>query len=169
MPPIKIAMQSAPLRVPVPCLEINTVEHHDAGASNTETCTPCPPRSSSLPFLSLLPRLDLSPAGLFFYYLASPRGLMTNMSGTLYGYSQSNDSDTISLVLEDGTLFTVVDTYSKAESKAVIVCGCSFPIRTSILIPAGIYRCILYLLGCHCRTVGRDRCAFQLDTVSSRT
>ena len=40
-----------------------------------------------------------------------------------------------------------------------------FSVRTFILIPAGIYRCILYFLGCHCRTVGGDRCAFQLDTV----
>lgn len=46
------------------------------------------------------------------------------MSGTLYGYSQSNDSDTVSSVLEDGTLFAVIDAYSKAQSKAVIVRGC---------------------------------------------
>lgn len=38
-----------------------------------------------------------------------------------------------------------------------------FPICTSVLIPAGINRCILYFLGCHCRTVGGDRRAFQLD------
>jgi hypothetical protein len=48
------------------------------------------------------------------------------MSSTLYGYSQSNDSDTVSLVLEDGTLFTVIDIYSKAQSKATIVRGCPF-------------------------------------------
>lgn len=40
-----------------------------------------------------------------------------------------------------------------------------FSVRTSVLILAGIYRCILYFFGCHCRTVGGDRCAFQLDTV----
>jgi hypothetical protein len=59
------------------------------------------------------------------------------MSGTLYGYSQSNDSGTFSFVLEDGTLFTVIDAYSKAQSKAVIVrecpfsypCICSYPRR----------------------------------------
>lgn len=49
-----------------------------------------------------------------------------DLSGTLYGYSQSNDSNTLSKVLEDGTLFTVMDTYSKAQSKAVIVRKCPF-------------------------------------------
>jgi len=93
--------------------------------------TPCPPRSSSLPLLSLLPRLDLSfdnfvvsPCAVRFLF--SPRGLTTDMSDTLYGYSQSNDPKTVSIVLEDGTLFTVIDTYSKAQSRAVIVRGCPF-------------------------------------------
>ena len=92
------------------------------------------------------------------------------MSDTLYGYSQSNDSNTVSSVLEDGTLFTVFDTYSKAQSKAVIVRGCFFPLSAHpFLNPAGINRCIMHFLGCHCRAVGGDRCVFQLDTVSSQT
>jgi hypothetical protein len=109
-----------------------------AAIPNTYYSYPCLPRSSFLPLLALPPRLDLSfdnlvvrPGAVFFFFfnyiLASPRRLTTDMSGTLYGYSQSNDSDTVSFVLEDGTLFTVIDTYSKAQSKAVIVRGCSFP------------------------------------------
>ena len=45
------------------------------------------------------------------------------MSDTLYGYSQSNDSNTLSIVLGDGTLFTVYDAYSKTQSKTVTVRG----------------------------------------------
>jgi hypothetical protein len=48
------------------------------------------------------------------------------MSNALYGYSQSNGSYAVSLPLADGTLFTVVDPYSEAQSKAVVVRGCSF-------------------------------------------
>lgn len=48
------------------------------------------------------------------------------MSGNLYGYSQANDAGTVSVILEDGTLFTVIDTYTRAEAKAVIVRGCPF-------------------------------------------
>lgn len=60
-----------------------------------------------------------------------------SMSGNLYGYYQSNDAGSASVILEDGTLFTIIDTYTKAESKAVIVRGfpfsyphiCSYPRR----------------------------------------
>ncbi|KAN0107003.1 hypothetical protein V8E52_010605 [Russula decolorans] len=64
---------------------------------------------------------------------------MTDMSDTFYGYPQSNDSDTVSLVLEDGTLFTVINSYSKGQSKAVvalIVASCISLVATVGLLAA---------------------------------
>jgi hypothetical protein len=48
------------------------------------------------------------------------------MSNALYGYSQSNDSYALSLPLADGTFFAVLDPYSEAQSKAVVVRGHTF-------------------------------------------
>lgn len=62
------------------------------------------------------------------------------MSDTFYGYTQSTDSDTVSfIVLEDGTLFTVIDPYSTAQSKAVIafiVASCISLVATVGLLAA---------------------------------
>ena len=49
------------------------------------------------------------------------------MSNSLYGYSQSNDSYTVSLPLADGTFFPVLFAYNEAQSKAVVVSGYFLP------------------------------------------
>lgn len=48
------------------------------------------------------------------------------MSGSLYGYSQSNNSYTIALPLADGTYFPVIYAYNEPQSKAVVVSGYFF-------------------------------------------
>ena len=133
-----------------------------------------PSRSSFLPLLSHLPRPDLSfdnffvsPCAVFFTCLASPRGKrqtcrtlsMAILNQTILKLSRLSWRMARSLMLLIHT--------QRPSQRPSSYADVPFRVRTSVLIPTGISRCILYFLGCHCRTVGGDRCAFQLDTVSS--
>jgi hypothetical protein len=140
------------------------------------------PRFSFLPLLSLLPGLDLSfdnfvvspGAGFFFFFLSlSSFFKRTEDTKTCRTLSMATLNRTIQTLSRLSwrmarSLLSLIHTQRHSQRPSSYA-DVPFPIRTFVLIPAGINRCILYFLGCHCRTVGCDRCALQLDTVLSQT
>ena len=79
-------------------------------------------------------------------------------------FTTRNDpiQSTVSLPLADGTRFTVYDTYSEGQSKAVIVRG--YPLLDPRPLPfssmIGTRRRTLRFLDRYSRAVVGDRCAF---------